>query len=58
VPVEIAGNPNRPGAANRYVPSTERARQELGLRCDVPLADAIRRTHAWYQARGAYAASR
>ena len=58
VPVEIAGNPNRPGAANRYVPSTERARQELGLRCEVRLDDAIRRTYAWYQARGAYAASR
>jgi dTDP-glucose 4,6-dehydratase len=58
VPVEIAGNPNRPGAANRYVPSTGRARQELGLRCEVSLADAIRRTYAWCQARGASAAGR
>ena len=46
------------GAAIHCVPSTERARRELGLACEVPLADAIRRTHAWYQARGAYAASR
>jgi nucleoside-diphosphate-sugar epimerase len=58
VRVEIAGDPNRPGAADRYVPSTQRAQKELGLRCEVSLPDAIRRTYAWYQARGAYAASR
>ena len=58
VKVEIAGNPNRPGAADRYVPSTQRAQKELGLRCEVSLQDAIRRTHDWYRTRGAHAASR
>lgn len=34
----------------RYVPSIERARQELGLRVRVPLAEAISRTLRWHQA--------
>jgi nucleoside-diphosphate-sugar epimerase len=41
----------RPGAApDRYIPSTERARQELGLRETVGLGDIIRRTAAWHRA--------
>ena len=38
-----------PGApVSRYVPSVERAREELGLRPTVSLEESIRRTAAWY----------
>jgi dTDP-glucose 4,6-dehydratase len=47
VEFEILGTPGR-GPAPRYVPSTERAQRELGLSCDVPLQDAIRRTQRWF----------
>lgn len=48
--VQIDGKP-KPGAPlNSYVPSIERARQELGLAVTVPLAEALRRTAAWYGA--------
>lgn len=53
VQVEVAGDRNRPGAANRYVPSTARAREELGLQCRVSLSDAIQRTQRWFTARAA-----
>jgi nucleoside-diphosphate-sugar epimerase len=40
-----------PGASvQRYVPCTARAREELGLRAEVPLREAICRTHAWFSA--------
>jgi dTDP-glucose 4,6-dehydratase len=46
--VHIASTP-KPGApVQRYVPSTARARNELGLREEVPLRDAICRTHRWF----------
>ena len=39
-----------PGAPpSRYVPSIERAKQELGLRIRVPLDEAIERTLRWHQ---------
>jgi nucleoside-diphosphate-sugar epimerase len=45
--VTIAAAPT--GApVHRYVPSTARAREELGLRAEVPLREAICRTYAWF----------
>ena len=41
------------GPAERYVPSTERARTELGVRMTVDFDEALRRTLAWHRARGA-----
>jgi dTDP-glucose 4,6-dehydratase len=46
--VEVRGTP-APGPASRYVPSTLRARLELGLAETVPLEDAIRRTVDWHR---------
>jgi dTDP-glucose 4,6-dehydratase len=46
VPVQIARAPAPDTPAERYVPSTERARNELNLRQRVPLDEAIRRTVA------------
>ena len=51
VEVAVLGVP-RPGApAPRYVPSTRRAAEELGLAPTVDLDEAIRRTLAWHRAR-------
>jgi dTDP-glucose 4,6-dehydratase len=47
VEVEILGRPGT-GPAQHYVPSTARAQRELGVSCEVPLCDAIRRTHRWF----------
>jgi dTDP-glucose 4,6-dehydratase len=48
VDVDIASTPTPVGSVHRYVPCTARAREELGLRADVPLREAICRTHAWF----------
>jgi dTDP-glucose 4,6-dehydratase len=45
--VRILGTPG-PGPAQRYIPSTSRAQTELGLTCEVPLHEAIRRTQSWF----------
>ena len=46
--VETAGNARLDGrAADRYVPSVDRARDELGLRVWIDLDDALGRTWAW-----------
>ena len=53
----VLGNPHParvmrepvPGAlAERYIPDTARAREELGLDEWIPLEESIRRTAAWY----------
>ena len=48
LPVRIDGSP-KPGAPmNSYVPSTVRARDELGLTQTISLAEALRRTSEWH----------
>ena len=50
------GSASVPGAlVHRYIPSTARARQELGLCVEVPLRDAIDRTRAWFASEAASA---
>lgn len=49
---ELACDLSATSPGNVYVPSTERARQELGLLQWIPLQDAIRRTAAWVQLAG------
>jgi dTDP-glucose 4,6-dehydratase len=49
--VKIAREPVPGAPAARYVPATDRAEKELGLAVRIPLADAIRRTHAWHQGK-------
>lgn len=51
VEVEIMSS-STPGLPRQtYVPSTVRAREELGLECRVSLRDAIRRTRDWFASR-------
>ena len=49
ITVEV-GQPIDPKlVTHRYVPSTERAREELGLRQTISLNEALRRTAAWHR---------
>jgi nucleoside-diphosphate-sugar epimerase len=48
VAVNITSKPTNGASTHRYVPSTARAREELGLTAEVPLREAIRRTHTWF----------
>ena len=49
VPINIAKKVVQNQPVERYVPSTQRARAELGLVAYINLADAIRRTAHWYR---------
>jgi nucleoside-diphosphate-sugar epimerase len=52
--IRVLGVP-RPGVPpDRYVPSTARARAELGLEERIPLEEAIRRTAAWHRLSASY----
>ncbi len=50
--VEIAAKTNAGAPVHRYVPSTARAREELGLKAEIPLHEAIHRTQTWFSQRG------
>ena len=52
--IQIDGTPNPAAPMNSYVPSTARARTELGLRQTIPLAEALRRTAAWHGYPGSF----
>jgi nucleoside-diphosphate-sugar epimerase len=45
--IYVTGTPLPGTIADRYVPSVERARTELGLKPIVPLPEGIRRTYMW-----------
>jgi nucleoside-diphosphate-sugar epimerase len=47
--IQIAQQPTPNASPARYVPSTQRAQQQLGLRQTVSLAGSIRRTAAWHR---------
>jgi dTDP-glucose 4,6-dehydratase len=48
--IEVAKAPTPGAAPDRYLPSTERARAELGLRETFRVAEIIQRTAAWHRA--------
>ncbi len=48
VAIEVAKVPVEGASVSRYVPSVDRANEELALEETVSLADTIRRTAAWY----------
>lgn len=50
--VHVATRPEPGTPVDRYVPSTARARTELGLSETVPFEEAVARTVAWYRTRG------
>jgi dTDP-glucose 4,6-dehydratase len=49
LPIQIDGTPDPDAPLQSYVPAIGRARDELGLAVTVPLAEALRRTAAWYR---------
>lgn len=53
LPIHVAKPPTADAVPERYVPSTQRAQQQLHLRQTVSLTEAIRRTAAWHGMRSA-----
>jgi dTDP-glucose 4,6-dehydratase len=53
--VNVAGAPVPGRLPSRYVPSTRRAREELGLAAWTEFGEAVRRTAAWERERAAAA---
>lgn len=49
--IEILGTPDPQRPIERYVPNTQRAKNELGLKETIPLEDAINRTKQWHEAK-------
>lgn len=47
--IRVAQKPEPGAPLRQYVPSTRKADRLLGLRCRVPIEEAIRRTAAWYR---------
>ena len=50
--VRIEQRPVPDAVVDRYVPSTERARRELGVEAYTPLGEAIRKTASWVRENG------
>jgi dTDP-glucose 4,6-dehydratase len=48
-PICVAKVPTADSPVHQYVPSTEKAESTLGIRCEVGLHEAIRRTFDWYK---------
>jgi dTDP-glucose 4,6-dehydratase len=51
--IRTARQPEPGAPALRYVPATERAERELGLRVRIPLEEAVRRTWEWHKLKSA-----
>jgi len=50
--VRVAIEPTKGRPVERYVPSTEKSRRELGLRPYVGISEGIRKTVSWHEKRG------
>ena len=51
VPVLIQKEPNSDALPVRYIPSVDKAKEELGLSCRCSLDEAVKKTFNWYQAQ-------
>jgi dTDP-glucose 4,6-dehydratase len=54
-PIEVLGKPVPGAQPHRYVPSTERARSELGLCQNIPVRDGVRRLARWHRLQPSFA---